>query len=451
MKAEAGNTGAGNTEAGMNTEAKGYLATLLAAHSALPGGPAAWLGRLRAAALERANALAVPTTRDEDWRFTDLSPLYQTAFERAAAPAAPDRAALEASFLPEAGGRLVFVDGHFAAELSTPQEGDAYVGTLAGALRRGAAPLETHLARHAGFESDPFAAVNTAFLHDCAVVDVPDGCRVERPVQLLFVTTQAERVSYPRVLAILGRGAGLTLVEDYLGLADGAYFVNAVTELAVAENASLAHVRVQRESDKAFHIASSVASLARDARYAAQSVGMGARISRLNHGVRQGGEGTDCSLDGLALITGRQLADTHSFIDHAHPRGRSRQLHKCVVDGAGHAVFNGRILVRQGAQRTDSAQSSRNLLLTGRAHVDTKPQLEILADDVKCAHGATVGQLDPEHVFYLRSRGLSEVAARNLLTYAFAAEVVDRIPVASLRRWLEAQVVERTQAKEPTE
>ncbi|MCL4801781.1 MAG: Fe-S cluster assembly protein SufD [Burkholderiales bacterium] len=433
----------------MKTEAKTYLASLLAAHPALPGGPAAWLARLRAAALERANALTVPTTRDEDWRFTDLSPLYKTAYERAAAPAAPDRAAIEQRFLPEAGGRLVFVDGHYSAELSTPQEGDAYVGTLAGALRRDSAQLEAHLARHVDFEADPFAAVNTAFLQDCAVVHVPGGRKVERPVQLLFVATQAERVAYPRVLAIVERGAELTLVEDYLSLTDAAYFVNGVTELAIAENASLAHVRVQRESDKAFHIASSVASLARDARYAAQSVSIGARISRLNHGIRQGGEGTDCLVDGLALIAGRQLADTHSFIDHAHPHGRSRQLHKCVVDGAGHAVFNGRILVRKGAQLTDSAQSSRNLLLTGRAHVDTKPQLEILADDVKCAHGATVGQLDPEHVFYLRSRGLSEVAARNLLTYAFAAEVVDRIPVASLRGWLEAQVVERTHAKEP--
>ncbi|MCZ7565710.1 MAG: Fe-S cluster assembly protein SufD [Burkholderiales bacterium] len=227
--------------------------------------------------------------------------------------------------------------------------------------------------------------------------------------------------------------------------------MNAVTELVAAENASLGHVRVQRESEQAFHIATSVASLARDARYDAQSIAIGARISRLDHGVRQGGEGVDCRIDGLALVGGRQLADTHSFIDHAHAQGRSRQLHKCVVDAAAHAVFNGRILVRKGAQLTDSAQSSRNLLLTPRAHVDTKPQLEIHADDVKCAHGATVGQLDPEHVFYLRSRGLSEIAARNLLTYAFAAEVVERIPVASLRGWLEAQVVERTRAKESAE
>jgi len=432
----------------MTTEAQGYLATLLAAHSALPSGPAAWLARLRGAALERANALAVPTTRDEDWRFTDLSPLYRTAFQRAVAPTAVPGAAVAAHFLPEAGNRLVFVDGHYSPGLSVPQDDGLYVGTLADALRREPALLEKHLARHAGLRDDAFVAVNTAFLQDCAVVVVPRGRKVELPVQLLFAATRAECVAYPRVLAVLEGGAELTLVEDYLSLAEGAYFVNGVTELAVGENAALHHVRVQREADGAFHIATCAVSLARDARYVSQSVSLGARISRLNHSVRQEGEGTDCRLDGLALVAGRQLADTHSFIDHAQPHGRSRQLHKCVVDGAGHAVFNGRIFVRQGAQQTDSAQSSRNLLLTGRAHVDTKPQLEILADDVKCAHGATVGQLDPDHVFYLRSRGLSETAARNLLTYAFAAEIVDRIPVASLRGWLEEQALERTQSKE---
>lgn len=436
----------------MTADTHGYLASLLAAHGALPTGPAAWLARLRGAALERANALAVPTTRDEDWRFTDLSPLYKTSFQRAAAPAAAPADAIRRHFVPEAGSRLVFVDGYYSPELSTPQDdGEAYVGTLAGALRRDAARLEAQLARHAGFDDDAFAAVNTAYLHDCAVVAVPRGAKVGRPVQLLFVATQTERVAYPRVLAMVGGGAELTLVEDYLAIAEGAYFVNGVTELAVDENASLRHVRVQRDGEAAFHIATCVASLARDARYVSQSVSFGARISRLNHGVRQQGEGTDCQLDGLALVAGRQLADTHSFIDHARARGRSRQLHKCIVDGAGHAVFNGRILVRQGAQLTDSAQSSRNLLLTGRAHVDTKPQLEILADDVKCAHGATVGQLDQDHVFYLRSRGLSEPAARNLLTYAFAADVVDRIPVASLRGALEALALQRTQGKEQPE
>jgi Fe-S cluster assembly protein SufD len=427
--------------------ARNYAAALLPGAGALPAGPNAWLNRLRADALERANALAVPTTRDEDWRFTDLSPLYKTAYQPAALPAVLPREAIERLFVPEAANRLVYVDGHYVPEMSVTGNDGVSVGTVADSLRVAAGPIEARLSRLVGFEADPFVAVNTAYLQHGAVVVAPRDRRVERPVQLLFVSTQPERASYPRVLVVADRGAELTLIEDYVGPAAGAYFVNGVTEIAVGENATVRHVRVQRESEQAFHIATCGVSLARDARYVSQSAGFGGRISRLNHNVQLAGEGTDCELDGLALVGGRQLADTHSSIDHAQPNGRSRQLHKCIADGAAHAVFNGRIVVRRGAQRTDSAQSSRNLLLTGKAHVDTKPQLEILADDVKCAHGATVGQLDPEQVFYLRSRGLGEVEARNLLTYAFAAEIVDRIPVASLRERLEDLVTQRTQAK----
>jgi len=427
--------------------AKGHTAALLPGAGAPPSGPNAWLNRLRADALERANALAVPTTRDEDWRFTDLSPLYKTAYQPADAPAELSRGAIEQMFVPEAGNRLVYVDGHHVPELSVVGEDGISVGTVTDGIRVSAGLVEGHLSRIVGFDADPFVAVNTAYLQHGAVLHAPRDCRVARPVHVLFVSTQPERTSYPRVLVIADPGAELTIIEDYVSLVPGAYFVNAVSEIEVAENASVRHVRVQRESEKAFHIATCGVSLARDARYVSQNASFGARISRLNHNIHQAGAGIDCELDGLALVGGRQLADTHSSIDHAHPDGRSRQLHKCIADGAAHVVFNGRIGVRRGAQRTDSAQSSRNLLLTGKAHVDTKPQLEILADDVKCAHGATVGQLDPDHIFYLRSRGLSEAAARNLLTYAFAAEIVDRIPVASLRERLEDLVTRRTQVR----
>ncbi len=430
-----------------DTAVKSFTAALLPGVGALPTGPNAWLNRLRAEALERANALAVPTTRDEDWRFTDLSPLYKTAFQPAAEPGELPRGAIEELFVPEAGDRLVYVDGHYVPELSLTGESGLTVSTVADSVRGAPGVTEAHMAQLVSFEQDPFAAVNTAYLQHGAVIAARRNYRAERPVQLLFVSTQAARASYPRVLVVAERGAELTFIEDHVSLVADAYFVNGVTEIAVGENASVRHVRVQRESDKAFHIATCGVSLARDARYAAQSASFGGRISRLNHNVHQVGEGADCALDGLALVAGRQLADTHSSIDHAVPNGRSRQLHKCIVDGAAHAVFNGRIVVRRGAQRTDSAQSSRNLLLTGKAHVDTKPQLEILADDVKCAHGATVGQLDPDHVFYLRSRGLDEAAARSLLTYAFAAEIVDRIPVESLRARLEELVTRRTQAR----
>jgi Fe-S cluster assembly protein SufD len=244
-------------------------------------------------------------------------------------------------------------------------------------------------------------------------------------------------------------GSALTLVEDYVALQDEAYFTNAVSEIVLAGDAQLHHVKVQREGAEAFHIANCAVSLAQSSRYHSVSIALGARISRHNLGVRLVAEGAECSIDGLALIGAKQLADTHTLIDHAQPQCSSRQLHKCIVDGTAHAVFNGNIMVRAGAQRTDSSQSSRNLLLSAKARVDTKPQLEIFADDVKCAHGATVGQLDLDEVFYLKSRGLSDTAARNLLTYAFGAEIIERIPVASLRDRLEQAVMAQTQAPAP--
>jgi Fe-S cluster assembly protein SufD len=263
-------------------------------------------------------------------------------------------------------------------------------------------------------------------------------------VHLLFVASEADAASHPRILVVAESGSSVTLIEDHVALQEGCYFSNSVAEIAVGAHATVGHVRVQRDSEAAFHIASCAVSLADASRYRSVSVALGARLSRLDIDVRQTAEAAECMLDGLALIGGNQLADTHSRIDHLKPHGTSRQLHKCIVDGAAHAVFNGKVMVRPGAQKTDSAQSSRNLLLTKKAVVDTLPQLEILADDVKCTHGATVGQLDGEEVFYLRTRGLSEAAARDLLTYAFGAEVIDRIPVASLRRRLEQAVLERT-------
>ncbi len=233
------------------------------------------------------------------------------------------------------------------------------------------------------------------------------------------------------------------MIDDYAALQDEAYFINPVTEIVLADNARVNHIRVQRDSDKAFHIANCAVSVGRSSNYQSVSVALGAQISRYNLDVSLA-EGAECAVDGLALITDSQQADTHTFIDHTQPHGVSRQLHKCIVGGSAHAVFNGQIMVRQGAQRTDSVQSNRNLLLTGKAHVDTKPQLEIFADDVKCAHGATVGQLDSEEVFYLKSRWLSDTAARNLLTYAFGAEVIERIPIASLKHLLEQTVLEQT-------
>jgi Fe-S cluster assembly protein SufD len=432
----------------MSTTTTAFGESLLAGHATVPAGPLGWVAALRAEALERANALSLPTTRDEDWRFTDLSALYKLAFKPAAAAAA-QAPALDLFAAPEVVARLVFVDGRFARTLSSvPAMAGIAVRDLAEALASDGDFVRARLATIADFRDDAFRAINTACLAGGVVVHARRGAVTDGPIQLLFLSTQSDVATHPRVLIVAEEASDLTVLEEYAGLPEGPYVVNGVTEIAVGPAARVRHVRVQREAAGAFHIATGAVRLERDATYSSVSVALGARISRHNLNVVQAGEGVTVNLDGLALIHERQLADTHSFVDHARSHGTSRQLHKCVVGGQAHAVFNGRILVREGAQLTNSAQASRNLLLSRRAHVDTKPQLEIFADDVKCAHGAAIGQLEADELFYLRSRGLSETAARNLLTYGFAAEIVDRIPVASVAASLRKAVLEQTQTKD---
>lgn len=423
-----------------------WLAGLLDSGRGLPQSAVSWLDARRAQALERANALAVPTTRDEDWRFTDLAPLKKFSFRAPAVATAVTAGDLAHVRVPEAGARLVFIDGQYAPALSNG--GSASVCTLAEGLKSHGATLERHLAQHAGFDRDVFAALNTAWLRDGALVMVGRGSAMDAPIHVLFVSTQTDVAVCPRLLVVADAGAACTVIEDYVSLnvshAAATHFTNAVTEVSLAPGARVRHVRLQRESAAAFHIATCAVAVAKDASYTSQSIACGARLSRYNLDIAQRGEGAEIVIDGLALLQGQQLADTHTRMDHAFPNGRCTQLHKTIVGGAAHAVFNGKIQVREGAQLTNSAQQNRNLLLSSRAHVDTKPQLEIFADDVKCAHGATVGQLDSEEVFYLRSRGFGEAEARRLLTYAFAAEVVDRIPAPALVARLRDSVLDHT-------
>ena len=420
-----------------------YLDTLLAGQ-ALPTAAGNWLNGVRAQALERANALSVPSIREEEWRYTDLSPLTQARFHRAEAPGTLDQSVLAALLAPEPGCRIAFVDGHFVPSLSTGLTSGAVTVTRLNGDEQQPAVRE-HLTRLAPFDNDPFVALNTAWLRDGVLIHIGRDQIVAAPIHLLFISTAADAVSHPRVLVVAERGAQCTVVEDFIGTTPHPYLVNAVTEIAIGDAARVEHARLQREGLGAFHIGTCAVSMARDARYTATSVALGARISRHNLTVTQTGEGAESHIDGLALIGERQVADTHSLLDHTVPNGRSRQLHKCIVDGSARAVFNGKIFVRPGAQRTDSGQQSRSLLLSPRARVDAKPQLEIFADDVKCAHGAAIGQLDADQVFYLKSRGLDETRARNLLTYAFAAEIIARVPVPSLVRRLEDVVLQQTQ------
>jgi Fe-S cluster assembly protein SufD len=395
-----------------------------------------WLEQIRLDALAHAEVLNFPSTRHDDWRFTDLSPLFMHGFQSVDSFAKLVLGDIDKFLIPGA-IRLVFVDGCYAAELSdlTNAGSGVTVASLVecfGAERCGDQMVEENFGRHAPYKQDAFVALNTNFFEDGAWVHVAK--EVATPIHLLHVATKRGTPSaiYPRCMVVMESSSCATLVEDYVGLGDGIYFTNAVTEVVLKDRAQIQHVRLQREEKNAFHVGHCSVVSGRDSKYAAISVALGARLSRHSLHVTQQGEGAEIHLDGLALIAGRQIADTHTLVDHAVPRGKSVQLHKCIVDGSAHAIFSGKIMVHTGAVGTDSAQSSRNLLLSDKARIDTQPQLEIFNDDVSCKHGATIGQIDLDALFFLKSRGLTEERARNLLTHAFAAEIIDKIPVPSL-------------------
>ncbi|WP_348242803.1 Fe-S cluster assembly protein SufD [Leptolyngbya sp. DQ-M1] len=381
---------------------------------------------------------AIPSTRDEEWRFTDVSDLLSLSL-KIAEPASLSFPQIEAFLLPETtNSRLVFVDGVFAADLSAIDDlPDGVVVSNLETVLELMPSVKDYIAKLPG-EDEVFTALNTASLTDSAIVFVPRNQDVEVPIHLLFVSTQAEAIVQPRVCVIAETGSRVTLIEDFVSLTEGAYFTNTVTEIAVAENAEVRHTRVQRDSNAAFHIGRTAVSQARDSRYSCTAVNFGGRLSRHNLDVYQTGEQTETTLNGLTVIDGDRIGDTHSLLSLSKPYGVGNQVNKTIASDRAHAIFNGKVFVPQAAQQTDARQLSRNLLLSPKARVDTKPQLEIVADNVKCAHGATVSQLEDDEVFYLQSRGIDQDSARKLLTYAFAIEIIDQIPVPTLRDRLSA-------------
>ncbi len=397
------------------------------------------LQELRDRASRWVNTLTLPTKRDEEWRFTDLSPLLQVNFQTAEAKVDLPQSVVAEFALPEAPIRLVFVNGVYAPQLSAVADlpEGLVVANLAQLPVTYRSQVGKYLAQQQG-SAEVFTALNTAGLTDAAVVWVARNQQVETAIQLLFISTTGETptVAQPRCLVVAQANSKLTLIEDYRATGEGVYFTNAVTEIVLEENAQVSHTRIERESKAAFHIGKSAIAQGRYSRYTCDAITLGAKLSRHNLEVFQTGEGTETTLNGLTLIGGEQLADTHSAIALNHPNGTSNQLHKCIVDDRAHAVFNGKVFVPQTAQFTNASQLNRNLLLSPKARVDTKPQLEITADQVKCSHGATVSQLDADEVFYLQSRGINEANARELLLDAFAAEILNCIPVTSLRQRL---------------
>jgi Fe-S cluster assembly protein SufD len=406
-----------------------------------------WLEQIRLDALAHAEVLNFPSARHDDWRFTDLSPLFMHGFQSVDSFVKLALADIEKFLIPGA-IRLVFVDGCYAAKLSdlTNAGSGVTVASLVecfGAERCGDQMVEENFGRHAPYKQDAFVALNTNFFEDGAWVHVAK--EVATPIHVLHVATRRGTPSaiYPRCMVVMESSSRATLVEDYVGLGDGIYFSNAVTEVVLKDHAQMQHVRLQREEKNAFHVGHCSIVSGKDSIYTAVSVALGARLSRHSLHITQQGEGAEMHLNGLALISGRQIADTHTLIDHAVPEGKSVQLHKCIADGSAHAIFSGKIMVHAGAVGTDSAQSSRNLLLSDKARIDTQPQLEIFNDDVSCKHGATIGQIDLDALFFLKSRGFTEERARNLLTHAFATEIIDKIPVPSLVESLGRTILER--------
>ncbi|MBK7352732.1 MAG: Fe-S cluster assembly protein SufD [Nitrosomonas sp.] len=406
----------------------------------------AWLDQLRSDALHCVNRLRMPTSHMETWRFTDISPLTKLSFPEASLFPRDQYAQLARFFLSESENRLVFIDGHYVAELSHIDSSERIIqGNLSSLILSHNQLISSYLGKLAQFEDDLFTALNTAFMQDCACVILPRNVSVAKPIHLLFISTQSETTSYPRCLVVAETGSRASIIEDYIATNENVYVTHSVAEFFLADSASVDHYRIQCDSDQAFHIANHVVRLSKSSCYTGINITFGAQISRFNQRIELSGEGAECSIEGFTLISGHQLADTHTFIDHIKPQGKSRQVHKCIADASAHGVFNGAVMVRPHAQQTDSAQMSRGLLLTDKAHIDAKPQLEIFADNVKCSHGATVGQLNKEEIFYLRSRGISESVARNLLTYAFGGEIIDHIAVPSLKTRLEETVLLRTQ------
>jgi Fe-S cluster assembly protein SufD len=398
-----------------------------------------WLKDLREGGIARFHDLGFPNMKQEAWRHTSVAPIAEGSFELAKPPARiPQLDDIRPFLLFETGYRLVFVDGFFQPSLSTPFFDD--IQSLTHVVTHRQDLVRQHLGKYATTQDRPFSALNTAFLSDGAFVHVPAKATVAEPIQLLFLASGKPVVTHPRNLVVIEREARASIVETYASLSHGPYWTNSVTEVVVGEAGRVDYHRVQRESARACHVATTQTHQGRDSTVNLHSVAFGAKLARHDIGSVMAGPGGRLILNGLYLLAGEQHADHHTTIDHAADHCASHEYFNGVLDDKSRGVFTGRIIVRPGAQKTDSKQTNNNLLLSADAHADSQPQLEIYADDVKCTHGSTVGPLDPRALFYLRSRGLGEREARRLLTYGFAAEILGRMEVATLRAQLDAIV-----------
>jgi Fe-S cluster assembly protein SufD len=412
-----------------------------------------WLAPLRSAAIATFTELGFPTVRDEDWRFTNVAPIAGLSFQPApavAANGAESKLLAEAVFAKLPGTRLVFVNGFFAPKLSRIEKipNGARVENLSAALAKDSAVIEKHLGKYARTTDNAFAALNQAFFADGAFISLPANVEITEPIQLVYISSakQNGETIQPRNLIIAGANSRATIVESYLSTGTAAYLTNAVTEIVAGDNAAIEHVKLQDETASAFHLATIAGEFGRASNVNVHSFALGAKLSRNNIRTKLAGEGLECILNGLYVTRNEQLADHHMIVEHAQPHCASHEYFNGILDDKSKGVFHGRIYVHPIAQKTDAKQTNKNLLLSDDATADTKPQLEIYADDVKCTHGATIGQLNDESIFYLRARGIPEATARRMLIHAFAGEIVERVKCAPVREELDKLVWDRLEA-----
>ena len=391
-----------------------------------------------------------PTKREEEWRFTDINPILSEGFKLAdsdniANIKKSDIAQL--TFKNWSGPMLVFIDGHFAEHLSDMNAGQSglTINSLDFVLKNDQKSLLDTFVEFETYSENAFSALNTAFIKDGAVIKLEKNVIADKPIHLLYISTKQNKPQLinPRNLIYLSENSQAALVESHFNLNDGEYFNNPVTEIRIAENARLNHIRIQNESGMAFHIGSIFVDQKQNSHYFSTSLTFGGKIARNNIYTKLDGEGIESILNGLYMGHGDQLLDNHTFIDHAKPRCESHELYQGILTDNANGVFSGKIMVHPDAQKTDAKQSNNCLLLSDEARINSKPQLEIYADDVRCTHGATVGQLNEEGIFYLRSRGISEQQAKNILTYAFVEQVIEGIGIASVRNYVDDIILNR--------
>lgn len=405
--------------------------------------------KIRKSGINSLNSSQFPTKKIEEWRFIDLKPVKRTDFvpiDNAGVLPATD---IEKYFLPESDrSRLVFINGSYHEKYSSI--GGLGKGVTVGNLANYADDphVEKYLNHLVNYEGDVFTAFNSYMFEDGAFIHLEKGSKCEAPIQILNLYTDSSKpfIANPRILVVAEEDSDVTIIEDHIGLGDNRYMTIPVSEVKVMQRAHIHHVRIQRDSIDAFHFSRPIAYVEKNSEYHSYTITLGGKITRNEPRVVQEAEEVDFTLDGLVLIDGDQVADTHSVMDHRFSYAESHQLHKVVVNGNAHSIFNGKIFVRRDAQKIDSFQENRNLLLSRDGLVNTKPQLEIFADDVLCSHGATIGQLDPEEVFYLQSRGMTEEKAKEVLTYAFALETIENVKVDSVHKLLIKEVYRYTKA-----